>query len=108
MTLQRDSRCARACFGVVAEGHGWRATGIALQSSPNAMLLHLAHSRAAAADATGAYVGAAAGSEAAHDGGGEESGEGEPEEGGGGLGLTAARAGAAGDDVAVEVVLPTL
>lgn len=71
----------------------------------NAVLLHLAHSRTATDAAAGAGVGAAAGSETAHDGGCEEGGECEPEERSGGLGLTAASARTLSHNVAVEVVL---
>lgn len=67
-------------------------------------LLHLAHSRATA-DATGAGVGTATGRKTAHDGGGEERCECEPEEGGHGLTFTAASGGATGDDVGGDVAL---
>lgn len=63
-----------------------------------ARLLNLAHSRATT-DAAGAGVGTAARCHAAHDSGGEEGGEGEPEEGSGSLSFTAASGRATGDDV---------
>ena len=74
----------------------WQSVGV--------KLLHLAHS-GAAADATGAGVSTATGREAADNGGGKESCEREPEERGRGLTFTAARGGATGDDVGVEVAL---
>ena len=74
------------------------------QAWTGVMCLDLAHSRATA-DATSAGVGAATCAEARHDSACEEGSEGEPEEGGAGLGLTAAGAGATGDDVVVEVGL---
>lgn len=74
------------------------------QQSIGVNLLHLAHSRAAA-DATGAGVSTTTGRETADNGGGEESGECEPEERGRSLAFTAARGGATGDDVGVEVAL---
>lgn len=72
--------------------------------SKDSKLLHLAHSRATA-DATGAGVGTATGSKTAHDGGGEEGCECEPEEGGHGLAFTAAGGRATSDDVGGNVAL---
>ena len=96
------------CKQVQKSLHSSRQSKAALINSPStpslSHRLDLAHSRATA-DATGTGVSTTTGRKTADDGGGEESCECEPEERGGGLSFTAARGGATGDDVGVEVAL---
>ena len=91
-------------MSVVGSSHAATPLNARHQRTIDVKLLHLAHSRATA-DATGAGVGTTTGRKAAHDGGGEERCESEPEERSRSLSFTAASGGSAGDDVAVEVAL---
>ena len=106
ITLGRDIQiqCSSHVAVVFLQALCWYGTRCC---ASEAKLLNLAHSRATT-DATGAGVGAAARCHAAHDGGGEECCEGEPEEGSDGLTFAAASGGATGDNVGEDVALREL
>ena len=97
MTVVHASKCLRRKrSGCIIHPHH--------SSRSQLIFLDLAHGRATA-NATGAHAGATAATEAGQDGGDEEGGEAEPQEGGRGLRLTAALAGALGDVVVGDEVL---